>query len=420
MNMQAGFWIAGRYSFARKRFRVINIISAISMGGIIIGVTTLLVAMSVLNGFQKLSRELFTTVDSPVQLVPVKGPAMQAPDSLLRALGRLEGVASVQPFAEGPAVLSSGGRSELVMVKGLTAEAHRRLMAKRSERSGAPAFGPAGVSAGEGLAFRIGLAPGSEVRLFSPELVSVGLEALAQPDLLPALSMTDTRVASLFSLQKLFDDRYVLMPDSLARSTLLLGTGTWSGIDIRGHSGVSDAALEQSVRTWSAGSGLNGRYRVRSLEEKYRDLFAVMQIEKWATFAVLMLVIMVAVLSLTGSLAMTVIDKRKELFYLRCLGLEKPQFMAIFIVEGGLTGLFGTAAGSLLAWAICFAQERWGIVQLPSKSAFIIDAYPVSMHAGDFLAVGMTTILLCLLVSLYPAGKAAAIAISHSLDSKAE
>lgn len=420
MNMQAGFWIAGRYSFARKRFRVINIISAISLGGIIVGVTTLLVAMSVLNGFQKLSRELFMTVDSPVQLVPAAGRAMPVPDSLLRAIRKIGGVESAQPFAEGAAVLTSGGRSELVMVKGLTVGAHRRLMAQRNVPYGAPGFGLGEVSAGEGLAFRMGLAPGSEVRLFSPELVSVGLEALDQPYLLPALSMTGARVASLFSLQKLFDDRYVLMPDLLARNTLLLGADSWSGIDIRGRSGVPDSELEAELRRWVAGSGLASSFKVRSLEEKHRDLFAVMQIEKWATFAVLMLVILVAVLSLTGSLAMTVIDKRKELFYLRCLGLERPQFMAIFIVEGGLTGLFGTAVGSLSAWAICFAQERWGIVQLPSKSAFIIDAYPVSMHAGDFIAVGLATILLCLLVSLYPAGKAAAIATSHALDSKSE
>ena len=115
---------------------------------------------------------------------------------------------------------------------------------------------------------------------------------------------------------------------------------------------------------------------------------------------------------------MTAIDKQRELFYLRCLGLEKPQFMAIFIIQGAMTGVAGTAAGSLIAWSICKLQELYGIVQLPSKSAFIISAYPVSMQVGDFVVVGVTAILLCLLVSLYPARKAAQIATSHSLDLK--
>jgi len=131
-------------------------------------------------------------------------------------------------------------------------------------------------------------------------------------------------------------------------------------------------------------------------------------------------VIMVALLSLAGSLAMTVIDKKHELFYLRCLGMERPQFMTIFIVEGGLTGLVGTALGSLIAWLLLKAQELYGFVKLPSESAFIIKAYPVSMQAWDFVAVGAAAMLFTLLVSLYPAGKAAAIATSRSLEDKSE
>jgi lipoprotein-releasing system permease protein len=416
--MNTGFWIAGRYSFARKRFRVINIISGISLGGIIVGVSTLLVVMSVLNGFQKLSRDLFLTLESPVQLVPVHGRSLAVSDTLLDSVRKVDGVSWAQPFAEGQAVLSSGDRSELVVVKGLTGDAQSRLM--RQKRHQLPYFGAESVSVGEVLAWRLGLAPEAEIRLFSPELISVGLQSLSQPYLMPALSLTGARIGSLFTLQKIFDDRYVLTSDNMARSILLLGQGQYSGIDVKGHRDVSDQDLERNINRWLKEKRLDRQFRVRTLEEKYGDLFVVMQLEKWASFSVLMLVIMVAVLSLAGSLAMTVIDKRRELFYLRCLGLERPQFMTIFIVEGGLTGLFGTAIGSVLAWCICLAQEAYGLVQLPSKSAFIIDAYPVSMHAGDFVTVGITTFALCLLVSLYPAGKAAAIATSNSLDSKSE
>ncbi len=74
-----------------------------------------------------------------------------------------------------------------------------------------------------------------------------------------------------------------------------------------------------------------------------------MQLEKWVSFSVLMLIILVAALSLTGALAMTAIDKQRELFYLRCLGMEKPQFMAIFIIQGGMTGITGTAAGTIIS-----------------------------------------------------------------------
>jgi lipoprotein-releasing system permease protein len=416
--MKTGFWIAGRYSFARKRFRVINIISGISLGGIIVGVSTLLVVMSVLNGFQKLARDLFVTIESPVQIVPAQGRSMAVSDSLMSDIRKIGGVGWAQPFAEGQAILAVSGRSELVMIKGLTEEAHVRL--KKDTHHSDPYITDGTVSAGTLLASRLGLYPDSKVRLFSPELISVGLQSLSQPELLPALSMSDAGVGSIFSLQKVFDDRYVLAPVSMAQNILLFGPGRYSGIDIHGRKGESDTALERQVRQWLSTNHLDAQLHVRTLQEKHRDMFTVMQLEKWSSFSVLMLVIMVALLSLAGSLAMTVIDKRQELFYLRCLGLERPQFMTIFIVEGGLTGLVGTAIGSVIAWCICWAQELYGFVQLPSKSAFIISAYPVSMKPGDFLAVGFSTVVLCLLVSLYPAGKAAAIATSKSLESKAD
>ncbi|NTW52902.1 MAG: ABC transporter permease [Chlorobiaceae bacterium] len=416
--MKTGFWIAGRYSFARKRFRVINIISGISLGGIIVGVSTLLVVMSVLNGFQKLARDLFVTIESPVQLVPAQGRSMVVSDSLLAAVRKIDGVGWAEPFAEGQAILTVSGKSELVMVKGLTPEAHQRLI--RETHSKSPFFSEGTVSAGSMLAARLGLYPDTQIRLFSPELISVGLQSLSQPELLPALSLSDAGVATVFSLQKIFDDRYVLAPSSMAQKILLYGQGSYSGIDIHGRKGESDEGLEGDLRQWISTNRLEAQFKVRTLQEKHSDMFAVMQLEKWSSFSVLMLVIMVALLSLAGSLAMTVIDKRRELFYLRCLGLDRKEFMTVFIVEGGLTGLAGTAIGSAAAWCICRVQELYGVIQLPSKSAFIISAYPVSMKPLDFLAVGFSTVLLCLLVSLYPAGKAAAIATSKSLDSKVD
>ncbi|NTU52880.1 MAG: ABC transporter permease [Chlorobiaceae bacterium] len=416
--MNAGFWIAARYSFARKRFRVINVISGISLAGIVTGVTTLLVVMSVLNGFQKLARDLFLTIESPVQIVPETGSSMEVSDSLLMAIRKLEGVQSALPFAEGRAIITASGKSELVMVKGVTREAQEHLEQKTGARK--PYFDRSGISVGELLAARLEIYPGEQVRLFSPELISVALQALSQPELLPALSISHARVESAFSLQKIFDDRYVLTPVSMAQNILLSGPGRFSGIDVRGKERVSDEELEGRLRQWIASNHLERTVRILTLGERHRDMFAVMQLEKWASFSVLMLVLMVALLSLGGSLAMTVIDKKHELFYLRCLGLERPQFMTIFIVQGGLTGVAGTALGSALGWALCKAQEIYGLVQLPSKSAFIISAYPVSMKTGDFLAVGSAAIILTLLVSLYPAGKAAAIATSRSLEDKSE
>jgi len=415
--MNTAFWIARRFSFARKRFRIINVISAISLAGIIIGVSTLLVVMSVLNGFQKLAFDMFTTIEGNVQLVSRNGGTIPYNDALLKSIAALDGVASAEPFLEGNAIISGDKKSELIVIKGMSDNAHKELMLTTGALR--PYFSPEGVAAGELLSGRMQLAPFSEIKVFSPELIGAGLELLSEPYMLSALEIPRTTVYSTFSLQRIFDDRYVLASNEFVQRVLLTGKDRCTGIDIRGEKGVSASGLRQSLDTWLASDGNREHgYMLRSLESKYHDIFAVMELEKWASFSILMLVVLVAALSLTGSLAMTAIDKQKELFYLRCLGLEKPQFIALFMIQGGMTGIAGTATGSSIAWVICRLQELYGLVELPSKSAFIIDAYPVSMETGDFLVVGFTAIALTLLVSLYPAGKAASIAMSHSLDTK--
>jgi lipoprotein-releasing system permease protein len=414
--MKTGLWIAQRFSFARKRFRVINVISAISLAGIVIGVSTLLVVMSVLNGFQKLARDLFITIDSPAQLVPINGRTIAVSDTLLQAIRALEGVGAAEPYAEGEAIMGSGDKSELIVIKGLSEAAHRRLM--QQTHATHPYFTAETIAAGELLAYRTNLYPFKQVKIFSPELISLGLESLSQPYLIPMLGIPETTISSIFSLQKVFDDRYVLTSDRFAQKILLLSKGEYSGIDIRQKEGYSRDLFTSNLRQWLAKSPMKASWKVRTLEEKYSNIFTVMQLEKWVSFSVLMLIILVAALSLTGALAMTAIDKQRELFYLRCLGLEKPQFMSIFIIQGGMTGLVGTAAGAVIAWSVCKLQDLYGIIQLPSKSAFIIPAYPVSMRLDDFVIVGITGVILCLAVSLYPARKAAMIATNHSLDQK--
>lgn len=407
-------WIAGRFSFARKRFRVINVISAISLFGITIGVSTLLVVMSVLNGFQKLASDMFLCVDSEVRLVPAEGAAMRFDEALLASLSSLPSVASAEPFAEGHAILAAGPRSELVRLKGLSPAAAKRLQSGGG--AGRPFFTEDGVSIGELLAYRTRILPGERLRLFSPELISLGLRSLSDPYLLASLTVPEPGVSSFFTLQKQFDDRYVLASRELASRILFIGKGQCSGIDLRPREGVGAGRLERELSEWLRLRPDAPLYRLQSLESRYRDIFAVMVLEKWVSFGVLMLIVLVASLSLTGALAMTAIDKEDDLFSLRCLGMEGGAIRSIFLMQGALSGVTGALLGSGFAWGLCFLQERYGMVQLPSKSAFIIDAYPVHMVAGDFLVVGLSTVALALLVSIFPARRASRAAEERTRD----
>ncbi|ANT64887.1 ABC transporter permease [Prosthecochloris sp. CIB 2401] len=408
--IKPGLWIARRFSFARKRFRIINIISAVSLAGIFVGVATIIVVLSVLNGFQELARDLFLQVESPLQIVSRDGKTMPLDRELLIEIEALPDVLIADPFMEGEAVLAAPGMpGELVTVKGISARAEESLM----RRTGEPYryFGPTTISVGDMLAYRAGIRVPQEVRLFSPELISLGLSSLSQPWVLPGLSFPVVRVESIFSLQRVFNDHYVLASLPLASEILLMKEGECSGIDIRSDRETRHASrvLKARIEELIMQQGLDKTLTVRLLEDKYTDVFAVMIVEKWVSFSVLMLVVLVASLSLTGSLTMTAIDKKKELFYLRCLGMERPQFLTIFIVQGVMIGVVGSLGGAGVAWALTTLQERFGIVQLPSKTAFIIDAYPVELLWSDVALTCLITIGLSFLVSLSPAFKAAAL-----------
>uniref|UniRef100_Q3AS43 Probable ABC transporter permease protein n=1 Tax=Chlorobium chlorochromatii (strain CaD3) TaxID=340177 RepID=Q3AS43_CHLCH len=413
MCMKPALWIALRFSFARKRFRIINFISAITLAGITIGVATLLVVLSVLNGFQELARTFFLSLESPVQLVSSHNNAITVTPALLASIRTLEGVATAEPYAEGEALLATQNKSELVMLKGLSPTAHQHL--QNYINAPQPLFTDSTIAVGELLALRSSLYPNQPIQLFSPELLSLGLESLTQPYLIAALTIPRTSLHTIFSIHKLFDDRYALSSLPLARQVLLLGDNNYTGIEIRGKHGVKGETLQRTLQQWLTKEGVEKSYRIRTLEEKYQSVFSVMQLEKWITFSILMLVIVLASLSLTGSLAMTVVEKQQELFYLRCLGFNTPSFTALFVMQGAITGITGTTLGTALGWGICAAQQHFGFVQLPSRTAFIIDAYPVAMQLSDFFVVGGAAIALCLIVSLYPARKAALIASSRTV-----
>ncbi|MBC8044107.1 MAG: FtsX-like permease family protein, partial [Rhizobacter sp.] len=120
-------------------------------------------------------------------------------------------------------------------------------------------------------------------------------------------------------------------------------------------------------------------------------------------------IVVVASLSLVGSLTMTAIEKKRELYFLHCIGLGTAALQRIFLFEGLLIASIGIALGLTLGAGICWAQQTFGLVKLYGSEAFIISAYPVTMNAADFLYVALATAIVSFIASLYPARKAAVI-----------
>ena len=138
----------------------------------------------------------------------------------------------------------------------------------------------------------------------------------------------------------------------------------------------------------------------------HKDLYSVMQVERWAAYIILCLIVGVATFNVLGSLTMGVIEKRRDIGVLKALGATHGSVVRLFMFEGILVGTIGTVVGTVIGLAVCYLQIEYQIFPL-DPNVYIIPAIPVEIRGSDFVAVSVASMVLCTLASLYPALRAA-------------
>ncbi|MGQ9804519.1 MAG: ABC transporter permease [Chlorobiales bacterium] len=401
--------IAKRFIFAKSTIKSINIITGISIAGLVIGVTVICVVLSVLNGFRGIVSGLFLTIDSNVQLIAKEGQTIQVTESMLNALHSLPEVASAERFIEGKVLIATKEKSSVVVLKAIEQSAIQQLVGYMDVRR---RFGDQDLAVGGGVANRLGAMYQHEIVLISAKRIDEGLEALQNPLTKKQPDLPVMRVENFFRTHRVYDDVYVLATLKAGKRVFDYAENEVTGIDIRPKKDVfgkpiSDEALQAAVEKWVKENGLQNTLQLTRLEDKFSDLFRVMKMEKRGSFAALMLIVVVASLSLIGSLTMTAIEKRRDLYFLRCIGLTASDVQHIFLIEGALIGIIGVASGLVLGYAIAFFQAHYGLVKLPYGNAFIVKAYPVVIEIWDFVWTAILAFLVTMLASIYPAKRAA-------------
>ena len=397
-------FIAWRFIITEKRLKAINIITRISILGVIVGVMTLVVVLSVLNGFQDLARSLFLSLESDVQITAMSGKHIRDDETLLNAVRSLNCVASANYYIEDKAILLAEEKSGVVVLKGLEQTAYAKMKPIMDINNHTDSLH--GIVLGRTLAMSYDLYISAGIRLFGSVYLDQALELLDQPFGLKPIEPPVYRVENFFSSHRNFDENYAILTINLARKALSYEPNWVTGMDIRAEDGVDDDELKSVVLKIINDQKVDSLYQVTTLSEKYSQLFDVMELEKWGSFLILMMIILVASLSLVGSLTMTSIEKKRDLYFLRCMGMQPVHIKQIFILEGLLIAIIGIASGIILGGILCFLQHNYGLVSLPSQEAFIIDAYPVKVQWLDFLVVAIGSFFVCFVASFYPASRA--------------
>lgn len=405
-------WRYTRAGRATRRNGFISFISGVSMLGIALGVAALIVVLSVMNGFQKEVRDRMLGVLSHIEVFAPDGMAI--PD-LARTLAETQAHPAVRgaaPFIGAQGLLARGDQMRGAVVRGIDPALEPTVTPLVAELATTvlPALKPGGfgIVLGGELARSLGVVPGDAVTLIVPS------GQVTPAGVVPRLKQM-TVVGVFDSGHYEYDASLAMLHiDDAARLFRLEGA---TGVRLR----IADLHAAREVAIDLAGS-LSGDLLVRDWTRQNRTWFAAVQLEKRMMFIILTLIVAVAAFNLVSTLVMTVTDKRADIAILRTLGASPASVMAIFVVQGAMVGLIGTAAGLLLGLGLAFnidtlvpALERLIGASFLPQDVYLISRMPSDPQSGDILPIALISLVLAFAATLYPSWRASRVKPAEAL-----
>lgn len=380
--------IARRYFFSRKQKTVINIISWISLVGIAVSTTALIVVLSVYNGIGNLTQSLFNSFDPPILVQPAQGKTFHTADLPLGQVGEIEGVTAVSQIVEenawityhhNQAIVSLRGVDEVYpQVTGLDTLLHQGVYGLKMGVEPADTLSPSTVYFllfGAEVYYNLGIreASNAPVSVHIPKRgVAMGL-TMDQ-----ALNTGVAMPGGTFYIQQDIDNRYVVADIQFVRQLMNYAPDECTALAVALDPKASPKRVKETLRQL-----LGPDVTVKDRFEQQPIYYKVYRSERLGIYLILALIVVIATLNLVASLSLLVLDKRRDIATLLSLGMRRSDILRIFRIEGVMISAFGVLSGLVLGFLICFVQQRFGLVKMGDN--FIVSAFPVDMHVVDFL-----------------------------------
>ncbi len=414
MNLPYEWRVGWRYTRASRSARrngFISFISGVSVLGITLGVAALIIVLSVMNGFQKEVRDRMLSVVAHIELYDARGGALSDWHVLAQEARRNPAVLGAAPFVPAQALIARGEDMRGTMVRGIspTDEATvTPLAASMQDTFAKLKSGGWGVVIGIEMARSLGVMVGDPLTLVAPS------GQVTPAGIVPRIKQVT--VVGIFNAGHYeYDNGLVLMHiDDAAK---LFRTGGATGVQLK----LKDAQAARTVGNELADS-LGADVIVRDWTHTNRNWFEAVQVEKRMMFIILTLIVAVAAFNLVSSLVMTVTDKRADIAILRTLGASPRSIMAIFMVQGALSGILGTLGGLGLGLLVAFnvdvivpaIEHLLGVHFLPG-SIYLISKMPSDPQWADIAPIAVISLVLSLAATLYPSWRASRVQPAEAL-----
>lgn len=400
------FLFAWRYFKAKKSTNAINVIAWISIVAIIIGTAALILVLSVFNGFEGLVKSLYSNFYTDVKISPATGKIMRLTPDQLQQLKGINGIKNYSLVVEEKAMLQNGENQPIIYLKGVD-ENYRYVSGVADNLVNDPDNNKYDI--GDSTIPKVIVGIGVEGALDIRADININLLKIYLPrrtnstqfSMIEDVSQNEIRSSAAFKIQQEFDNKYAITNIDFVKRAMKLGPDEYSGMEIALKDPDDANAMKRTIRKI-----LGNGYLVQNKYEQNRSLYNVMNLERWAIYGVLCLILVVAAFTMIGALTMLVLEKQKDIHVLHALGGNKRFIQRIFLSEGLLIAIIGGIIGMLLALLMVWLQQQFHLIPLGGGS-FLIDYFPVELNPKDFLLVGVTVFVIAIIASWIPARKAA-------------
>jgi lipoprotein-releasing system permease protein len=402
VRLPVEYYIGMKYLLAKRKQTFISIITVISVAGVAVGVMALIIVLAVMSGFEKELKHRILGATAHVQVISLDG-SIGEPFRLVERVRGVPGVAAASPYVFSQVMISSGTAASGGVLHGVDpATAGNVTRLAQDVRPGSlgnlavkAAGGLPGTILGKELAKRLEVTVGDVVEIMVPGGNLTPLGAFPRVVRYRVVGFAESGMYE-------FDSTFAYV--SFEEAGRLMGMeGRATGIEIRVNDIYAAGDVAARIR-----SDLGYPYWAKDWAQTNRNLFSALKLEKTVMFIILVLIVFVAAFNIISTLIMVVMEKTRDIAVLMTLGATRRSIRRIFALEGIFIGVVGTAVGTVLGWLLCALLRRYQFIHLPSD-VYYISTLPVSLEAANFLAVGVISILICVVATLYPARQASRV-----------
>jgi len=404
--MSYELFVARRYFQSKKRTGFISLINYFSIAGVMIGVAALIIVLSVMNGFETEVRSRIIGFDSHIRFRSFHDNGIENYKQIESDLKNYNHVKAISPYIYNKGLILADQNKDAIIIKGVdqktvvdVSDLEKNIVWGELDLDTVEVAGEKplpGIVLGKSLALRLEVHLGEKVYLGS--FADIKNFYIPRMPKMKAFIVNGLFETGLFE----FDSNFGYISIECAQDLINMESNRVSGLEIMLDKMNLD--LVQSVAD-SLANDYGYPFTAETWYERNSNLFSWMQIEKWAAFIILSLIIMVAAFNIISTMIMVVMEKKKEIGILKSIGAENASIMKIFVLQGVISGLTGTAMGCLIGYLLCWSQLQFAWFSLPSD-VYFISSLPIEMKILDFILISVAAILLCFGATLYPSLKA--------------